>query len=339
MPRVSAPPPPPVPPIPRRPPGAEGPDRHRFVRQRLLGTVVEVVVGGLGASDAEAVAALVLAEMTRLESVFSIFDPTSTLCRWRTGELDGADPELGRLLALALEWQQRSGGVFNPLVGELTALWRRAQADGHDPDPRTVAAVASAIAAPRVVIDEGGVRRIGDCGGLDLNAIAKGHIVDRAVEAACRAGAPPDLIVSAGGDLLHRGDRPRTIGIENPLRPYDNEPPLTTIEVANAAVAGSGSGRRGVAVAGRRLGHVIDPRTGRPAEAVAGAVVVAVDATTADVVATVVNALSPTEAISWLETLPEVAGLVVAADGTVIVDTVWLDRFGPAPPVARVRRA
>ena len=91
-------------------------------------------------------------------------------------------------------------------------------------------------------------------------------------------------------------------------------------------LATSGSARRGWRIAGRWYSHVIDPRSGRPVDHVASASVVAPDAATADAVATVLSVLAPAEGVAFVEGLddvPDVAALVVGADGSTWRSAGW----------------
>ncbi len=90
---------------------------------------------------------------------------------------------------------------------------------------------------------------------LDLDGLAKGYIADRAAQKALEAGAQAAL-VNLGGDLARRGPGWALVEVEDPWGP-DNAPPLLCLRLGEGGVATSGVRHRG--------GHVLDPRTGRPA--------------------------------------------------------------------------
>ncbi|MCU1394393.1 MAG: FAD:protein transferase [Ilumatobacteraceae bacterium] len=301
-----------------------GPAHDTFVavHQPLLGTVVEVRIAGADAAAAESDRRIV-AEVQRLEQVFSVYEPTSELSRWRRGDDVAISAELDEVLRLALRWQVLSGGAFNPAAGVLGRMWSEAAAHDAEPDPDTLLAAAMSIQAPRFAVGPAGPRPIADCATIDLNAIAKGYIVDRAVVAGCAVGGVQSVVVNAGGDLLHRGAGSLRVGIENPATPYDNAPPLLTVEIAGRGLATSGSARRGVRIGGRWYSHVVDPRTGRPVDHVRSASVIAHDATTADAVATVVGVLAPAAAIAFADALDDVSCCTVDDAGTVWRSAGW----------------
>lgn len=299
---------------------------HRFRHHPLIGTIVEIVVelpDGCPDDEAHRLDDLVVAEMVRLERVCSAFDPASELERWKRGEVPEPSADLSAVLTEALAFQAESAGTFNPMAGVLTDAWRTAAAAGARPEPVELERLAASIAEPRYAIDAAG-RPVatGDCSALQLNAFAKGWIVDRALLVACRDGVAASVTVSAGGDLAHRGDRPTRVAVENPLRPYDNEPPLMTIELAEAGLATSGRARKGVRVGDRWYSHVIDPRTGWPVDDVASVSVVARDAGTADAMATVLGVLGVDEALAWA-TERGLALLRIAPDGSRVSNAAW----------------
>jgi thiamine biosynthesis lipoprotein len=104
---------------------------------------------------------------------------------------------------------------------------------------------------------------------IDLGGIGKEYAVDRAAARAA-AAAGGAVLVNFGGDLLASGPRregrPWVVGVEDPEAPGAG--PLGGLELERGALATSGDARRFVLVGGRRLGHILDPRTGWP---VAGA--------------------------------------------------------------------
>lgn len=146
---------------------------------------------------------------------------------------------------------------------------------------------------------------------VNLNAIAKGWIVDRATEV---VPGIRTLVLDAGGDVLHIGRTPIRVGVENPMRPYDNEPPLVTVKLHNAALATSGPARRG--------DHLVDPRTGLTPTDVLSASVIASDAATADVVATVLAVGSVSEGLEFAAEV-ELAVAIVDASGQIHSNDRW----------------
>ncbi len=300
----------------------QGTQEQIFRHDRLLGTLVEIRVGtgtgtsvtGVAESVAEAVDRTVVQEMVRLEAVFTAFDDSSELSRWRRGELSAPGRELNEVLIAAHHWMLASDGGFNPQVGILTALWNRAAELGTPPPPKDLAEAALAISTPAYDIVSGIATPRADCSLLNLNAVAKGFIVDRALEAGMQLG-PRSLCVNAGGDLAHRGIGDMRVGIENPLRPYDNEPPICVVRLENQAIATSGDARRGFRVGGSWFGHVIDPRTGMPVRRIASVSVIAPTAFEADALTTIAGVMTPDSGVAFVDRTDGVEGLIIDSDG------------------------
>jgi len=302
--------------------------------QPLLGTRVQIAVGADDEQAAAAADEAAVVTIRRLTAVFSVFDPGSELCRWRTGELDlgfgEASGELALVLAEAEHWHRSSAGAFHPACGLLRRRWLDAEREGRLPDRDELAALADGLRRlpyrTRGGPGEGSeflVERIADCSQVDLNALAKGHLVDRAVEAALAVDGVHTVIVDAGGDLRHAGAGEVGVRIEDPLQPYDNAPALDRLTVADAAVATSGVARRGFTVDEHRFGHVIDPRSGWPVTATVSATVRAATARTADALATIAMVLPAAQALSFVDDLTGAACLLVAADGSRHCSADW----------------
>lgn len=320
---------------------------HTGVYEPLLGTRVSIGVRAHDDERARAGEAAALAECERLEALLSGYRASSAWSRWRAGDDSAVTPEVVELLALAAHWHRLSGGAFNPAAGLLRDLWQRSAADGAAPTEHALAAAVAEIAVlPYRVVDgdhpgRGGLHleRTGDCKHLDLHAIAKGWIVDRAVAAALAVDGVSEVLVNAGGDLAHRGGAPITVGIEDPRRPYDNAPPLTRVQLGDGGLAAGSGARRPLVVAGQRHSHVLDPRTGHPVQHTLAAAVIAPDVCTADAAATVVGVLTVDEALAWCDAIdaidaPDavavtasaatgVACHLLAADGSEHVSASW----------------
>ncbi|MCB0969244.1 MAG: FAD:protein FMN transferase, partial [Ilumatobacter sp.] len=116
-----------------------------FRHHRLLGTVVDIRVSG---THAEAVDAAVVGEIEALQRELSVFDPTSTLERWKRGALVDPGPVVNAVLGDALDWQRRSGGAFNPATRTLTRIWQAAADVGEPPTGTALADAAARIADP-----------------------------------------------------------------------------------------------------------------------------------------------------------------------------------------------
>lgn len=302
------------------------PGSYRSRHHGVLGTVLDLHL--LADNEAKSAAAeqSVLNEVRRLERVFSVFDPTSDLSRWKRGEIEpGA--ELSAVLRESLFWHDRSGGAYNPETGALSALWDRSARENRVPSSVDLETVVRVIAGSGYTVDShGAIETTRRLEFLDLNAIAKGWIVDRVCAHALDLDGVAGVMLNAGGDLLNLGEKPVIVGIEDPVRPYDNVPPTARVRVNSGfALATSGGARRGWRIGERWFSHVIDPRSGHPVRHVQSASVLAPSATEADVVATILSVLDPDEGLAFVEDQSLVGCLLQTSDGRRHRNQRWLD--------------
>lgn len=235
-----------------------------------------------------------------VEACANRFDPASELRRL-CATVDEPVPVSSMLVCMlefALAVARETGGAFDPTVG------RRMEAAGFDRDYRsglpTPAGGASAGGASfrDVAVDpEAMTVRLARPLLLDLGAVAKGFAIDLALgELAPFAGGA----ISAGGDIGLRGVNPAgepwRIGIRNP-RAADEL--LALLTMSDAAVCTSGDDQR--PAPGGAGHHILDPRTGRSAQALASVTVVAPTAMAADALATAAFVLGPREGTALLE--------------------------------------
>ena len=294
-----------------------------FHHDNILGTSLDLIVVADRGDDADACEQAVLDEIERLRRILSTYDPQSDISRLdRASGPMSCPPELIEVLRAYEHWHERSGGVLNGQLGGLVRLWKDAEKSGALPDAAALAEVVRQVNRPGWRIDGGRqtVERLSDQP-LNVDAIGKGCILGKAATAA-RAKVPSvrGLLINLGGDLHVWGDGGAAgagwpVGVADPRHPEDNSPPLAVLRLRNRAVATSAGYERPYTIAGKRYSHVLDPRTGQPAEGVVSATVVAEDNVTANALATTLCALSPEEGLVLARATPGVECLIVAADG------------------------
>ncbi len=142
-------------------------------------------------------------------------------------------------------------------------------------------------------------------GTLNVNALGKAYVVDHAASAALGARDIRGLLLNIGGDIVVRGSWP--VGVADPAARADNAPPLAQLELRDAAVAASGVSQRGR--------HIIDPRTGHPAEGAASATVIAPACVTANALATALCVVPAREGLRLVEQTPGADCLLIGRDG------------------------
>jgi len=238
--------------------------------------------------EAEAALRMVEARM----SVWLADSEISRLNAAKPGEEIPLSPGSLEVLRAAREAATQTGGAFDVTCRPLVELWRRAGEEGVVPDESERNDARAASNWDLIELTDRGVVKRADEVCVDLGGIAKGLGIDRAVEVLRRAGVAGGMVV-VGGDLACFGEqangRDWPVDVKNPFGPGR----LAELRVRGGAVATSGNYARYVKIAGRRYGHIIDPRVGRPAEAAQSVTVVAPSALTADVWATALSVLGP----------------------------------------------
>ncbi len=291
-----------------------------FHHDHVIGTSLDLHVITATEADAAACEQAVLAEIERLRQIFSTYDPASEINR--LNRVGVPVPISADMLAVLREYDNRqrlSHGAFNGQLGELVRVWKNAEQEGQEPDAATLARIVEQINRPGWEVDAARrtVTRLTDQP-LNLNSVARGYIIQRAATAArTRVPALRGLLLNLGGDLSvwDPDGTGWTVAVQDPARPEDNAPPRTLLRLRDRAVASSGNYERYYTINGKLYSHIFDPRTGRPAEGVAGSTVVARDNITANALATTLCVLPPAEGLALVAATPGAECLVIAADG------------------------
>jgi len=258
------------------------------VHRRAMACRFEVTLSGedVGAID---VAQQALAEATRLEEQLSVFRDASELTAVNRGAAESPvpiGPELFDLLQRCRELHDATDGAFDVTSTPLSRCWGFLRRAARVPDDEALAAARALVGSTHVCLDS--ARRTVSFGrrGMELNlgSIGKGYAVQCIADRLKRAGLRHAL-VSAGGSSVYalgrRGPWPITL-----VSRRVSQRPIARLSLRHGAMATSGSGEQFVDGEGKRYGHVLDPRTGWPAQGLASVTVITSDAASADALAT-----------------------------------------------------
>lgn len=261
-----------------------------------------------GASDIEALARDLAADLARVDLAMSPFRPDSGITRFNLAAAGRheADPDFAAVTAEALRVAALTQGAFDPSVGPDVGRYGfgpiGGQRAGSFGDFATVGTTISKT-DPQLT--------------LDLCGIAKGFALDLMAARVAGAGHR-DFLVELGGEVVAAGTEPNgarwRIGIAHPLGGL-----YTVIDAMGLAVATSGDSINAYEVGGRRYSHIIDPATDEPViNDVASVTVLAPSAMTADALATALMVMGPNQGMAFAElhALP-VLYLIRAPDGLI----------------------
>lgn len=261
-------------------------------------------------------------ELARIVRLFSHWDPRSELSRFNAappGFWAVSEP-FWDFLNLCMDLADDTDGAVDPTLGALVDLWGfgpPGPREGLPADDEIKAALAvSGWGRLRLNRDARAVQQMGGLK-LDLSGLAKGHAVDRVSEALSALGSTSHL-VEIGGELRGAGVRPDMMPWWVELQQAPGAPGRRSVAgLFDLAVATSGDWVRGFVAGGRRYGHTLDGRTGRPIDnGVASVAVFAGTAFRADGLATALSVMGPEEGPAWAEAMGLAAVFVVRDEGS-----------------------
>ncbi|MCE2514534.1 MAG: FAD:protein FMN transferase [Acidobacteria bacterium] len=310
-------------------------ERHTF-RGATMGTTYAVTVVGRGIDEHRlgGLQAGVESALDAVEATMSHYRPDSDLSRfnrWRDAAPLAVAPDLLGVVRESIAISRMTGGALDVTVAPLVDAWGFG-APGPAAAPPTdaeIIALRRDVGYRHLEVDEASSTLRKQRPGLriDLSAIAKGHGVDRAA-AALAEGGITDYLVEVGGEVRVRGatetGAPWRVGIERP-RPGPSAV-HRVIPLRDGALATSGEYRSFYDLAGARVSHTIDPRTGRPVTHRLRSVSVLADrCARADGLATALEVLGPDDGYALAAERGWAALFVVEDD-----DGTLRDRLTPA---------
>ncbi|MFH0941105.1 MAG: FAD:protein FMN transferase [Candidatus Omnitrophota bacterium] len=279
----------------------------------LMGTFVEVVSNDPKAKD------IVFSEFKRLEGIFNLFDNNSELYRLNASGALAASPELFEILKNAKYFYEETKGAFDVTIAPLSLKWKSAIKYQEVPKDDEIKKLMGLVGFDYVYLDENTrtVRLLKSGGSIDLGGIAKGYAVDRAI-AGLRQAKIASAIVNAGGNLYCLGDNNGAswqVGIQDPRQ---EKHLLTRMAVKDKGVSSSGDYEQFFIYKNKRYSHIIDPRTGYPADSgIIAATVVANDALTADALSTSLIILGKDRSSELLKRFPGASAKLIDASGRI----------------------
>jgi thiamine biosynthesis lipoprotein len=237
----------------------------------VFGTRVEITTWGVEEAKATKAVGAVLREFDRLHRAIHAWEPSeltavnSAIAQGRTATVS---PELAGMLVEAKEMAARGDYLFDPAIGGLIGLWgfQNDHFEARLPAPEAVEKLLLAhpsmadvqIVGHQVSSRNPAVR-------IDLGGFAKGWALDRAVTI-LRANGVENALVNIGGNLIALGSKdgtPWRVGIQHPRRGGA----LATLNLKDGeAIGTSGDYQRFFDLGGERYCHLLDPRSGRPAQ-------------------------------------------------------------------------
>lgn len=259
------------------------------VHRRAMACRFEVTLSGEDARHVPAAREL-LDEIDRIESALTVFRETSELVRLNRAAAAGpahVDDALFGLLELCREMHARTGGAFDVTTTPLSRCWGFLRREGRLPAPEEIAAARDLVGMDKVQLDAAArtvrFRRPGM--ELNLGSIGKGYALGVVAVRLRQQGVRHALLSAGGSSVVAVGGRGEGWVVDLRSRQVSRHR-LARLRLRDVAMSTSGAGEQFVEVGGTRYGHVLDPRTGSPAEGVLSASAVTTDPAVADALST-----------------------------------------------------
>ena len=293
-----------------------------------MDTVVSISVVSHATDAAEKAIDATFAEIDRFGNLINFYDEKSELSEINRNagiQKIKVSPETLDLIEKAVAVSEKSGGAFDPTIGPVVKLY-----DFMNKKKPTHDEVGSALRLVNyrdVMIDKTGktvfLKKRGMM--LDLGGIAKGYAADLAVASLIRSGIRAGL-VSIAGDIrtfgLKPDKKPWAIGIKNPRQTSEKDEIIATIGLSDRAISTSGDYERYFMNDGKRVHHILDPRTGYPATACRSVSIVTDKAVNTDAFSTAVFVLGPEKGMILIKELGMEA-MIIDSNGTrSLTDTI-----------------
>ena len=282
-----------------------------------------------------------LDEIDAIEAALTWFRETSELSRVNRDAAVGpvaVGPFMAEILSLCRELHSATGGAFDPASTALSRCWGFLERRPRLPAEDELARARACSGMDKVLLDEAArsVRFTAPGVELSFGAVGKGWALDRVARSLRDRGLGRALLSAGGSSQRGFGPQDWELTLEPGRRV------LGRLRFRDAALATSGAGEQHFEADGRRYGHVLDPRTGWPAEGVQSASVLASDAAVADALSTAFLVAGPELARSVCAARPGTLALFVLdaqPDEILAVGQRDLVSVEPAAGIRLVHRA
>jgi thiamine biosynthesis lipoprotein len=276
------------------------------VERRLgaMGTWLSLRVEAVDRPTAVAASERAVAAIESAEARLSTWRATSELSHLNAapaGHPVVLSPELARDLRFALEIAAETGGAFDPTVGPLVRCWGL-RTGGRRPSPDELERATAACGFRFLELTGRVATRRHDAVTLEEGGFGKGVGLDDAIDALRTAGAT-SAFLDFGGQIASFGGSAHEVDLADPR---DRSRAILRLRLSDGSIATSGNSERGAGAGAERIGHLLDPRTGHPANDFGSMTVRADSAALADALSTALFVLGPDDALRFARLHPEI---------------------------------
>jgi thiamine biosynthesis lipoprotein len=248
-----------------------------------MGGPVSIVLYGEDRDRLERAVEDAFEEVRRIDQLLSNYRPASEwskVNRLASSQAVPVSEELFGLLSACAEYSRASGGAFDITVGPLMKVWGFYKGTGRLPEKEEVAAALRTVGWQNVILDRADrtvrFRRPGI--EIDPGGVGKGYAVGRVVALLRKAGIESGLISAGGSSIYGLGAPPGEPGWKVEIRdPKDETKVAAEVVLKNESMSTSGNYEKFFVANGKLYSHIMDPRSGFPAEGMLAVSVIAPD--------------------------------------------------------------
>jgi FAD:protein FMN transferase len=290
-----------------------------------MGTMVSITIFNPSKDHAEESIALAFEEIERLTTIMSRYDSSSPVALLnRDGFCHNIPPELSFVIKKSLQYYQISNGFFDITVKPIVDLLAQSFQNKKNliQNKERIAELLKLVNAELILLHRNDISFKKDGMGITLDGIAKGFIVDKAIEKLMQQGIKHALI-NAGGDIRAIGEkgnnRPWKIAIEDPLK-KEKYPDI--VSITNSSIATSGNyeiffDREKI------FHHILNPKTGLSPLINASVSIQAPTAIEADALSTALFTLDPARGMALIHSTPHCQSLIITRNQQKIKSNGW----------------
>ena len=288
----------------------------------MLGSPFEMTVVAKDTIQGNIYIDMAVAEVKRIENLISDWIPTTQISQ--VSKNSGIQPvkvdkEVYDLVERAIKVSQLTSGAFDISYASMDKIWKFDGSMKAMPTPEAIKQSVARIGYQKIVLDakaqtihlkEKGMK-------LGLGGIGQGYIADKIKDLLLSKGCTSG-IVNVSGDINAWGyqttGKPWTVAIVNPM---NKNKVFATFPLENSSVETSGSYEKFVVFDGKRYSHIIDPRTGYPAQGVVSVSVFAKQTEIADALATGIFVLGVDVGLNLVNQLKGIGCIIVDDKGEI----------------------
>lgn len=294
-----------------------------------MGSYVQQTVYGANAETAVSEAANNIA---KLEDLISWRKPDSDIADLNSqagGAWTVVDPAVFALLTLSLDVAEKSGGAFDPTIAPVSWLWNFDEAPTAPPAPDKITQFLQSVDYTKLKLDSENTSALLQNLGfaVDLGAVGKGAACDVAVKTYNEAGVTGG-IVAVGGSVGCYGSKPESGNWAVAVRDPKGNGSLGALSIKEGFLSTSGSYEKTFTYQGTAYHHLLDPKTGYPAESgLVSVTVLCGSGALSDALATACFVLGLEEGQALLAQYEGAEGLFIDANGGITLTEGLKEQF------------